>query len=215
VRCVGPRLAEPGVLVKNAAGWIAAHLQRPSERPPHRRYGHEDVRIALRAMSFHKCFYCEQRVSRGDEEVDHHIEAAERPDLAFTWTNLYLACTGCNNGKPSNAALPVARCVDPCDPTQDPDAHLLWRDEYVAERAHSARGLDTIRKYRLDRPELEGSRTKQLRLFDTAHREILLRMNAQGRAAMNPAEVELLRSFASPTQPFSAMFHAYLTRLGL
>lgn len=212
---MGPRPAAPGVIQKNAAAWLAAHMKNPAARPPGRQYGHEDVRNALRAMSFHKCFYCEQRVTRTDEEVDHYLEHAERPDLAFTWENLYLSCTGCNNGKPPNRTLAVARCVDPCDPAQDPEADLLWRDEVVTERAGSARGQDTIRKYRLDRDELDLKRVKQLRVFDGAYREILLRMNAQGRNAMQLAEVELLRSFASPTQPFSAMFRAYLARLGV
>lgn len=215
MRCVGLRPAAPGVIQRNAAAWLAAHMKKPTARPPARQYGHKDVRIALRAMSFHKCFYCEQRVTDTDEEVDHYLEHAERPDLAFTWENLYLSCTGCNNRKPPNRTLAVTRCVDPCDPAHDPDADLHWRDEYVSEREGSARGTDTIRKYRLDRAELDGKRTKQLRLFDAAHREILQRMNAQGRTAMLPAEVDLLRSFASPTQPFSAMMRAYLARLGI
>jgi len=215
VRCVGPRGAAPRVLQDKAAAWTTAHLQTSGVRPQSQRYGHEEIRTALRTMSFHKCFYCEQPVSRPDEEVDHYVEAAERPDLAFAWANLYLACRGCNNGKPTNLALPVARCVDPCDPAHDPNADLLWRNEYVLERAGSARGLDTIRKYRLDRPELDLKRTKLLREFDAAHLAILQRMNAQGRTQMLPDEVDLLRSFASPTKPFSAMFGPYLAQLGL
>ena len=39
-------------------------------------------------MTHGKCFYCERRLTDSEQEVDHHVEVAERPELAFEWSNL-------------------------------------------------------------------------------------------------------------------------------
>jgi len=69
-------------------------------------YRSGEVRMALEKLFHRKCAYCESRVgSVSPEEVEHYRPkgaVAERPDhpgyywLAYTWVNLYPACTYCN-----------------------------------------------------------------------------------------------------------------------
>lgn len=69
-------------------------------------YRDDEVRKALERLFRRKCAYCESRLGTvGPEDVEHyrpHGAVAERRDhpgyywLAYTWTNLYPACTYCN-----------------------------------------------------------------------------------------------------------------------
>jgi 5-methylcytosine-specific restriction endonuclease McrA len=212
------RLEEPRVLSENEERWRAKYLEEraksPKKRPPHARYAHREVVATLEAMSCHKCFYCEQSTKQCEKEVDHYIEVAERPELAFAWSNLYLSCAGCNRKVP-NSSIPAADCVDPCDPAALPAEHLTYDDEFIRSRNSSTRGLRTIQKYRLDRPELDLKRGRQLRLFLKAVIAIQEAMIAEGRRPMNDDEKELLRSFRQPDQPFSLMFVVYTNAMAL
>jgi hypothetical protein len=117
----------------------------------------------LEAMSHHKCFYCEQSTKQPQGVVDHYIEVAERPDLAFSWTNLYLSCSKCNGHKQLNRAIPVSECLDPCDPDVEPGAHFTFKDEIIC--GDTPKGLLTIQKYNLSRLELDYQRLRVLREF--------------------------------------------------
>ncbi len=213
------RLEEPRVLVDNKATWLAEYQQElvaaPKKRPRSARYAHREIVERLEAMSFHKCFYCEQSTKEMKKNVDHYVECTERPDLAFEWTNLYLSCCDCNNGKPSNRDIPVADCVDPCDPAMDPADHLTFKDELIDVRNDSERGRQTIRKYRLDRPELDRMRARRLIVFLKAHDVILERMNQEGRNRRTPDEEAVLREFGQPEKPFSLMCRTYLASISL
>jgi len=76
-------------------------------------YAHDLVRAALEELFHGKCAYCESRVTaRSDWPVEHFRpkgRVAERPDhpgyywLAYEWTNLYLACTLCNERRRDRA----------------------------------------------------------------------------------------------------------------
>jgi len=215
------RLDEPSVLKENKAKWLARYLEdrakSPGKRPSSSQYAHAEVVQTLEAMSFHKCFYCEQSTKAGNE-VDHYIEVAEDPGQAFEWTNLYLTCGGgrhgCNN-KIANASLPVANCLDPCNPADRPEDHLTFDDELIRARDSSARGLQTIQKYRLDRPGLDYKRIVQIKQLLKAKDQIQARMIAEGRKTMTDEERDLLRAFAQPNRPFSLMFAVLLRGLGL
>jgi AAA domain/HNH endonuclease len=113
---------EPEILSRNKVQWTARFLERRGQdatrRPESSQYAHDEVVAALRAMSFHKCFYCERRLGEGQHEVDHYVGVAEAPARAFDWPNLYLSCKPCNRKLGSIAA---AECVDPCDETLRPE----------------------------------------------------------------------------------------------
>ena len=165
-------------------------------------------------MSFHKCFCCEQSTKECGKEIDHFIEVSEDPDGAFVWTNLYLACTKCNDKLP-NRTVPVADCLDPCDPVVEPREHLTFDKEAIRPRNGSAWGRETIRKYKLDRAELDLKRARLLHLLTETVVGILRKMNVDGRQAMTIDEKEVLQSFCQPEHPFSLMFTVQLEGLRL
>lgn len=204
----------PEVLKKNSAAWTARYSKQRADdstcRPEHRHYGHPKVREELRQMSHDKCFYCEQGLAEGDEQVDHYIEASLAPEKAFEWENLYLSCKGCNQGKPAHDRVPVTECLNPCDPAAHPEEHLAFDDEFIFARGQSARGSQTIRKYRLDRPDLNYRRAKALQTIYKMLDQCKSVMIRSGRKRLMQEEWELFRSYAQPQRPFSLMFESYL-----
>jgi hypothetical protein len=213
------RLSEPLVLTESKARWQATYQQQrvknSKARPSSAQYAHEEIVSVLESISSHKCFYCEQSTKQTKREVDHYIEVTERPDLAFEWTNLYLSCFDCNRGKLTNKSVPSVGCLDPCDPDVRPVDHLTFDDEYISFKSGSQRGPATIKKYGLDREDLDYKRLKQLRLFDKSLTRIHKAMIAEGRTMMSDPEKDLLRHFRQPDQPFSLMFVVYLARIDL
>lgn len=210
------RLNKPRILVEKEAAWRDAHLRKveqdPSVRPSSKQYGHSEIRQALQAMSFSKCFYCERRLSEKEQEIDHYIDVAERPDLAFLWENLYLSCEGCNNGKPPHRDIPVEECVDPCDPHEEPLQHLSFRQDRV-EGIPGTKGARTIQKYRLFREDLALQRARALLEF----KDVLLQLaglpEVRMRGQVSAAHRKVLLKFAEPDMPFSAMFRALLSSI--
>ncbi len=166
-------------------------------------------------MSFSKCFYCELKFGATDGEVDHYIEVTEDPLLAFVWDNLYLSCHDCNRRKLPNATIPVSDCVNPCDRSENPIDHLAFDSEYIRPKADSQRGAKTIQKYRLDRPELNYLRLKQLQQFERFLRELRDRQLRDGGRTLTDSEKEAIASFKQPDHAFSLMFRVYLAKLGL
>lgn len=209
---------EPEVLRLHAMVWtdelIEARRSDPSARPQTRRYGHPTVREALRAMSRRKCFYCESAVAAGQgEEVDHHIESSLQPELAYAWTNLYLSCHGCNNGKPTHDVISVRGCVDPCDASQDPSAHLMFDKGLITEVPGSIRGATTVRKYRLDRPDLDLARLKLLNRLKDEFTDIVAERARAPATTLSEAHRRRLLVFANPSRPFAAMMKAEVQRI--
>lgn len=210
------RFGKPQVLIEKEKEWLDAHLrkveQEPSTRPSSKQYGHPEIRRALQAMSFNKCFYCERKLSEREQEIDHYIDAADRPDLVFNWQNLYLSCEGCNNGKPSHRDIPVEECVDPCDPKEDPLLHLSFRDDQVSGIPQT-KGTRTVQKYRLNRTDLAYQRAKALLEF----MKIWVRLTGQSaiemRRTLTLAQQRVLLQFAEPDMPFSTMFRALLSSI--
>lgn len=207
---------EPAILREKATAWTAKYLAEPTaepqKRPDHRCYGHPQVRVELRRMSSHKCFYCERALTEREQEVDHHIEVAERSQEAFAWSNLYLSCRSCNGSKAPNTTHPIADCVDPCASDVTPEQHILFGDERISPREDSSAGLLTIRKYNLDRDELNLARLKALQELSNAVIAVLTKANDEGRKPTNE-ERSLVRAYASPTRPFALMMRAKLQRL--
>lgn len=210
------RPGEPEVLAESKERWLARYLERralsPGLRPPGAQYAHAMIVRVLEGMSFKKCFYCKAKPDR--RTVDHYIEVAERPDLAFSWSNLYLACQDCQ-GKQPNKDNPSLDCLDPCDPSFMPLEHLTFTAEQITAKSGSNRGYNTIQKYRLDDERLDFKRLKRLKKFYEARDEIRVAMIADGRNVMSAFELETLRRFRERDQPYSLMFDVYLSTMGL
>ena len=111
------RLQEPKKLADKHAAWHrlydAERAQNPEKRPSSAKYAHKSIRNVLDACSYGKCFYCESKLRGVPSEVDHFIEVTIKPELAFTWDNLYLSCSNCND-KADHNAIPVDTALDPC-----------------------------------------------------------------------------------------------------
>lgn len=201
------RLPKPPILEQNEIGWrddyLAKRREKPNLRPESRKYRHQEILDSLQAMSFNKCFYCEQLMDSITPEVDHYQEVTSHPELAFEWTNLYLACPECNL---KIRTIPISDCIDPCQ--EDPSEYLTFRGEVIVSIDESEKGLKTIQKYKLTRQELTIARQRALQKFH----EVLtqLQLDKQRRGGLMPAQQNLLRSFTSPTHPFSLMFKALL-----
>lgn len=132
-------------LTKKARREAEAHVVTGHYRDP-------QVRMALKELFHGKCAYCEQRLPE-NFEIDHYRpknRVAERPDhdgyywLAYKWTNLYPACTYCNQkrkdppqwddqqtGEPQGKCdqFPIheesKRAMRPSDPLADELPYLL------------------------------------------------------------------------------------------
>jgi uncharacterized protein (TIGR02646 family) len=86
-------------------------------------YGHDQVRAALEALFHDKCAYCETEASAGfDWNVEHFRpkgKVAERDGhpgyywLAYEWTNLYPACSHCNQRRKDRPRWGDLRLVGP------------------------------------------------------------------------------------------------------
>jgi len=199
------REREPAILTEKSSEWLTKFLASGKPRPESKQYAHADVRDTLHAMSHGKCFYCE---SKGPLSVDHYIEVSEDKDLAFTWSNLYLACKPCQ-GKATNLTIPASTCVDPCDAACEPEEHLEFVDEEV--RYKTIRGNETIKKYRLGAGAAE--RRRVLRKIDKAIRE--LTANKGWKDLDDPEKAGLWRAFAHDTAEYAMMARAFFRALGL
>lgn len=213
------RVEKPAILATKESEWTAGHKARlakkAGQRPDDSKYGHPEIVAALRRMSGSKCFYCETPLVASElgvlppgAEVDHFVECAEAPDLAFAWENLYLACKACNAKKP-NKTIPVVLCVDPCA-DEDPAEHLTFKAEYIHARSRpgdgvSAKGQKTIEKYNLKRGELLHPKLTVLRELDVLIARLEERKRIEQRAELTDEERALLLYFLQPDQPFQLM----------
>lgn len=69
------RLPKPAILREKQAEWQEKYDAKlatdPHARPDSSKYAHKEIKDALYAMSYGKCFYCETKLSGGNMEVDH------------------------------------------------------------------------------------------------------------------------------------------------
>ena len=209
------RLNEPDILKRKGDDWKNNFVLSDKSRPDNSKYGHPEIKASLEAMSFHKCYYCERELKGTIKEIDHFIEVAERRDLAFEWTNLYLACDNCN-GKFPNSQIPVAHVIDPCNTTDEEiEEHLTFEDEQIKAKNNSAIGLKTIQKYKLNSDLLDRLRGKRLNTFYKSYCTILDRQKEEGRKHYLAAEKEIVLSFKNNDMPYSLMFKLLINKINL
>jgi uncharacterized protein (TIGR02646 family) len=175
-------------------------------------YAHRTVKQALNQAQHQKCCFCERLVGL-DGDVEHFRpkqavrQATGQPLqypgyywLAYEWSNLYLACSACNQRHKQNL-FPLEdeseRATDTqrdlgqerslfIDPGQDdPETLLGFRGEVPFAIDDNIRGRATIDALRLDqRDDLREARLQRLQLV----RGLWLVIQA---AAQNPENAEL------------------------
>ncbi|MCX2481049.1 HNH endonuclease [Pedobacter sp. MC2016-15] len=208
------RLAKPQILVQREALWLDRFLATPlGTRPPSYKYRHQEILSRLLDTSYQKCFYCECLLKGVASEVDHHIEVAIDRSLAFTWDNLYLACTNCND-KLNHNEIPITNALDPCINTDaEINEHLRFEDDVILPRGNSIMGSNTIKKYKLGTITSEYLRMKELRKLSRILEKVLLECNHDHREPTEE-ELESIKSFTYREKAYSLMFKQKLDGLG-
>ncbi|SRR5260221_7829703 len=66
----------------------------------------QDVQETLVTDQYEKCYLCEQKTTKSFQ-IEHHKAKAigHYPELAYTWSNLFLSCPYCNVRKPNEFQL--------------------------------------------------------------------------------------------------------------
>lgn len=209
------RLPKPQILVDKDSEWTSNFLLSDKKRPDSSKYRHAEILSTLNSMSFHKCFYCEQKLKGIPSEVDHFVEVDEKREWAFSWDNLYLACNNCNNKLP-NKSIPVKDTLDAClDSDEEIEQHLYFEKECIKARNNSEKGLKTIQKYKLDTIQLDLLRSRKLNDFHDVLIKIQRLQIKQNRTFLNDNEKDALLQFANHDSSFSMMFRLLLKKFGL
>jgi uncharacterized protein (TIGR02646 family) len=209
------RLPEPEILSQKKQEWTRSFVSSGKNRPDNSKYAHKSIQESLNAMSFHKCFYCERTLKGAPKEIDHYMEVAEVPEAAFEWENLYLACYECN-GKFSNKVIPNTETLNPCvDSDEEIMRHLTFEDEIIKPYNNSAKGAETIRKYKLGSESLDYLRMKYSQSFNKQLEKIKESCHKENNRDMNEEELESLRRFQQLDHPFSLMFKIILRKRGI
>ena len=176
------RGVEPARLAKLRIEKLAALNLLGREPTSDEIVGYRAVAEELWDAHHHKCCYCEQRVPKGFNDVEHYrpkCRADRRPGctlthgywwLAFSWDNLLFACPACNrSGKNdlfpllSGSVSLTAHTVPPGDERPlllNPGA-LVNPVEHI-EYVEKSQGNLTVQKYWWARPRnasLYGSKT--------------------------------------------------------
>ena len=208
------RLPIPDILAQKHDEWqrkfeekLATH---PKARPDNSKYGHKDILSLLYTMSYGKCFYCEKALAFDSKEIDHQIEVAVDSSKAYEWDNLYLACPNCND-KLTHAVIPVQNALDPCRDSDETIAqNLTFNGELIQAKNGSQKGLDTIKKYKLNTELLDHLRLKVLKQLFTVVVDIQKRMISEHRACLNEDEKNSIKVFMQPDHQFSLMCKVYI-----
>jgi len=80
--------------------WIKSFKRNPSARFSWHQYKNQAVdqliKHDLRIMSHYHCAFCDKHMLAADSDtIEHFYPKKLYPEQAFTWSNLFLACSGC------------------------------------------------------------------------------------------------------------------------
>lgn len=101
----------------------------------HESYRNADLFDAFDECFFSKCYLTEQAyLTSWSMDVEHFSPQKERPDLKYTWANLYPASHDANMMKPRNT--PVGGYLDPCDPNDNVESELFYFLDYENDAVH-------------------------------------------------------------------------------
>ena len=179
------------------------------------KYRHEKIKEALVTMFHGKCAYCESKlthVSYG--EIEHFYPKSAYPDKTFTWENLLLSCSICNNTNHKGVKFPLDEqnnplLIDPTDGVTNPIDHLIFSWDEAALTA-SVYGRDLRGQTVVDIFDLNGTRGR-VDLLKMRSREVkqlmtLLKFAQHG----NPEALTLLTEACEADVPYRAFALNYI-----
>jgi uncharacterized protein (TIGR02646 family) len=170
------RLPKPEVLAKMAERWresLHAAGTAAARKRAEAKYRHREVKDSLAEMFKGKCAYCESKITHVDYGNIEHFRPKRgphgRPDLAFEWNNMLLACGVCNGAQHKSDQFPSANeggpLVNPCE--DDPEVHFDFHYDRVSRLASvygtTSRGATTERILGLNRVALREYRSTRVR----------------------------------------------------
>ena len=210
------RLPEPQILTKKHDEWQKKFDEKrkndPNARPDSTKYGNKNIRATLDSCSHFKCFYCEATLKGDLKEIDHFKEVAIAPELAYTWSNLYLSCHNCNDKYPHNV-IPLSDILDPCSDSDDEiKKNITFEDECICAQPDSEKGLQTIKKFRLNSDAQDFKRLKWLKIIKDRVIDIQGKMINEARNQFTEEEKKSLLRFMQRDQPYSLMSEMYLRK---
>ncbi len=104
----------------------------------------DDVLDALYLLFRKKCYLTEQRFRfRNDMQIDHFVPQSRRPDLKFSWENLYPIDHRANLIKLNSD--PTGGYLDPCDPNDDVEKEIIYTVEYGGSALFQPRDNANVR----------------------------------------------------------------------
>lgn len=200
------KIAEPVVLVQNAAAWteelLDAIANRPADVPQIKgRFNHPTVKAALKKETSEKCAYCESNmlhVTYGD--IEHIVAKSIDPASTFDWANLTLACDVCNTKKNNREGL-----LDPY--AVDPEEHFSFYGPMLMHNpgCHSAE-LTSLR-LELNRTALLEKRREAIETISNLLVRIEQNPNPDERALILE---ETIASLTGSSREFAACARAFL-----
>lgn len=203
------RLPKPAILIAREVQWLEIMINKDLNRPDPTKYGNPAIRRDLNTMSSTKCFYCETSLKGQPREIDHFIEVSINRNLSYTWENLYLSCSNCND-KLNENVISTRLCLDPCLHTDvEIQQELTFKDEVILPLDDSIIGRNTITKYRLDSYELDMLRIKQLQIVN----KMVIAILQANSGGIPEGHKRTLRSYMQRETQYSLMFKVYLEAL--
>ena len=113
--------------------------------------------------------------------------------------------------KIDHEAIPVTDALDPCsDSEEEIRNNITFVDELICAVPGSTKGLNTIKKYRLNTDLLDMKRGQWLRKLLKTVADIEAVMIDEGRKSVTDSEKKTLLRYMSPDQPYSLMSEVYL-----
>lgn len=101
----------------------------PESLKAQKEHRNDDVLDALYLLFRKKCYLTEQRLRfRNDMQIDHFVPQSKRPDLKFSWDNLYPIDHRANLIKLNSN--PIGGYLDPCNLNDDVEKEIVYTVEY-------------------------------------------------------------------------------------
>lgn len=204
------RFSEPKILENKKKEWTEKFIESQKYRPDSSKYGHNEIKNKLLAISHNKCFYCESLLKGSTKEIDHFIEVSEDKNLAYEWENLYLSCDNCNDKIP-NKDIPVTDVLDPCkDSDEEIKKHISFEDEQITY--YSNKGEKTIKKFKLSSEKLDLLRSREISNFKNILLVLKDKQIKESRKGLTEEDKDILKRFAKSDHSYSMMFSELLSK---
>lgn len=201
-------------------------------------YRADDVRTQLMEDQHSKCSYCECRVTKQYNDVEHYRPKSIYYWLGHNWSNLLYACDLCNRTYKRDS-FPLADestrgdinhesplIINPS--TEDPLIHIMYNRFELVPRLHNGvedeKGRTTIDMFQLNnRDQRPGLVNDRELLYEAFQKEIKKKKFAEGiinsgvtGVALHKAKIiialcnQSIRDMLSPSRPYSGMLLSIL-----